>query len=298
MYFGDYGTDELNISDKDRKTLEEFWEHSDKRLNCTKEELEHMFQIAETSPGLQIEMWLRLPDEIVDNPENEEIFEKILDNKFGDYIKGINKKTLIQLLNSSRTESFVIDEKKKVVVYENVALLGQMNSYVFEDTIAKEAFSFEQLLEIVSNERAEETLELILRCPHPKELLVSIGKDSQNWQAKFQYIMDLNDFEKREFIWNFDSNENLIQDEIKRRKKRFSLMERGYIKDEDEEFGYEDCYFDPHKILVATFGISYAEAEEIVKKYGADLEKLSVETEADRRSYRKLEIIKELVTPI
>ncbi len=38
-----------------------------------------------------------------------------------------------------------MDDKGKIL-YMNVALLGQMNSSVFENSIAREAFSFEQLL--------------------------------------------------------------------------------------------------------------------------------------------------------
>ena len=95
-----------------------------------------------------------------------------------------------------------MDDKGKIL-YMNVALLGQMNSSVFENSIAREAFSFEQLLEIVSIENVERVLESILRNPDSRELLISIGKDSQSWQAKFQYLMDLEDIERNHIIDEF-----------------------------------------------------------------------------------------------
>ena len=87
-----------NVSSKDKKTLKDFLElldkykyEPDKFLNYTNEELNHIFQIAKISPRLQIEMWQMLPTDIVDNPENIEIFENVLDNKFGEYINGTNR---------------------------------------------------------------------------------------------------------------------------------------------------------------------------------------------------------------
>lgn len=190
-----------------------------------------------------------------------------------------------------------MDDKGKIL-YMNVALLGQMNSSVFENSISREAFSFEQLLEIVSVENTERVLESILRNPDSRELLISIGKDSQSWQAKFQYLMDLEDVERNHIIDEFGfDGKSLIKEELKRREERFVSMERGYF--EDEEIGeIFDCEIEPHNILYATFGISYDEAKELTKKYGIDSEKLDLQTDNDKKIYRKLQIIKELVTPI
>ena len=73
--------------------------------NYTNEELNHIFQIAKISPRLQIEMWQMLPADIVNNPENIEIFESVLDNKFGEYINGVDKRALVKILNGSRSPS-------------------------------------------------------------------------------------------------------------------------------------------------------------------------------------------------
>lgn len=62
----------------------------------------------------------------------------------------------------------------------NVALLEQMNSSLFNNSIAKEAFSFEQLLEVVSVEETEKKLKSILDYTNSRELLIYIGKDSQS----------------------------------------------------------------------------------------------------------------------
>ena len=190
-----------------------------------------------------------------------------------------------------------MDDKGKIL-YMNVALLKQINSSVFDNLIAREAFSFEQLLEIVSIENAERVLESILRNPNSRELLISIGKDSQSWQAKFQYLMDLEDIERKHIIDEFGyDGKSLIQEELKRREERFISMEKGYF--EDEEYGETfDCEIDPYNILVATFGISYDEAKELIKKYGIDSDKLDIQTDDDKNIYRKLQIIKELITPI
>lgn len=96
-----------NVSSKDKKTLKDFLElldkyEIDKFPNYTNEELNHIFQIAKISPRLQIKMWQMLPDDIVDNSENIEIFENVLDNKFGEYINGIDKRALVKILNGSR----------------------------------------------------------------------------------------------------------------------------------------------------------------------------------------------------
>jgi hypothetical protein len=190
-----------------------------------------------------------------------------------------------------------MDDKGKSL-YMNVALLGKMNSSVFENSVAREAFSFEQLLEIVSIENTERVLESILSNPASRELLINIGKDSQSWRAKFQYLMDLKDIERNHIIDEFGlDGKSLIQEELKRREERFVSMERGYF--EDEEYGETfDCEIDPYNMLVATFGISYDEAKELIKKYGIDSDKLDIQTGDDKKIYRKLQIIKELITPI
>lgn len=190
-----------------------------------------------------------------------------------------------------------MDDKGKIL-YMNVALLGQMNSSVFENAIAREAFSFEQLLEIVSIKNAESVLDSILRNPDSRELLIGIGKDSQSWQAKFQYLMNLEDAERKYIIDEFGyDGKSLVQEELKRREERFVSMERGYF--EDEEYGETfDCEIDPDNMLFATFGISYDEAKEFIKKYGIDSDKLDIQTDDDNRIYRRLQIIKELITPI
>ena len=38
-------------------------------------------------------------------PENIEIFESVLDNKFGEYINGVDKRALVKILNGSRSPS-------------------------------------------------------------------------------------------------------------------------------------------------------------------------------------------------
>ena len=190
-----------------------------------------------------------------------------------------------------------IDDKGRWLYY-NPALLAQMNLEVFERPIAREAFSFDQLLEIVSIENAENVLNSILLNPNSKKLLISIGKDSQSWQAKFQYLMDLEENKRVDIMNNFgDNGESLIQKELARRKEWFDSMERGYFEDEEDGITF-DCEIDPNNILIATFGISYNDAKEIIKKYGIDIDKLEIQTDDDKKIYRKLQIIKELITPI
>ena len=97
------------VSDEDKKTLEDFLElldkyryEPDKLRSFTYEELSHIFEIAKINPRLQIEIWRGLPNDVVNNAQNLEIFEEVLENKFGEYINGIDKKALVELLNSSR----------------------------------------------------------------------------------------------------------------------------------------------------------------------------------------------------
>lgn len=177
----------------------------------------------------------------------------------------------------------------------NSALLGKMNSPVFENSIAREAFSFDQLLEIVSNENSERALESILRNPNSRTILKYIGEDSQSWQAKFQYLINLESAKRRNIIDRFGNNgEGIIQNELERREKCFESMEKGYIQNEESDIMVE-YEFDQHSILDATFGISYNEAKELIKKYGTDFEKLSIQNEADKKICRKFEIIKEII---
>lgn len=188
-----------------------------------------------------------------------------------------------------------MDEKGKIL-YMNVALLEQMNSPLLENLVAKEAFSFEQLLEVVSIEENEKNLEAILKNPCAREILKNIGKDSQNWQAKLQYLMNLEIGERTRVIEQFGVNgESLVQEELKRREEWFDTMERGYF--EDEEYGIIDCDIDPPNLCKAIFGLSYEEAKELIKKYGIDSNQLSIQTDEDKKVYRKLQILKELTTP-
>lgn len=265
-------------------------------INLSTEELKHIFEIARINPELQIEIWRWLPSEIVDNPENSSIFETVLDNKFGEYLQGIDRKTLVKTLNRSREEIGALDDSTGQVLYVNVSLLQQMNSPLLDNEMAKEAFSFEQLLEILSNKKTERTLEEILHNPNSIKILKSIGQDSQSWQAKLQYLMDLNFADRERIIDEFDfDGANLIQDELKRREEWFVSMERGYY--EDDDYGTMDCYISPEYMLQAIFGITYDEAKDLIKKYGTDIDKLNIRSEDEQRIQRKLQIIRELTNP-
>lgn len=101
--------DHSSASNEDKKILKNFLElldkykyERDKLVDVTHEELSHIFEIAKVNPKLQIEIWCRLPNYLANNAENLEIFEDVLENKFGEYIYGIDKKALVELLNSSR----------------------------------------------------------------------------------------------------------------------------------------------------------------------------------------------------
>lgn len=98
----------LNISNEDKKKLKDFLvllnENEHDKLVCfTHEELRNIFKIVKSDPKLQIKIWRNLPQELVYDSENIEIFEDVLENKFGEYIHGIDKKALVKLLNSSRS---------------------------------------------------------------------------------------------------------------------------------------------------------------------------------------------------
>lgn len=95
-----------DLSSIDKKKLRDFIEVLNKHdpdnfPNYTKEELKHIFQIAKISSKLQFEMWKMLPDDVVNDSENIEIFEEVLDNRFGEYIK--------EIINLAEHEN---DEKK------------------------------------------------------------------------------------------------------------------------------------------------------------------------------------------
>lgn len=96
------------------------------------------------------------------------------------------------------------------ILYWNVGLLEQMNSWLFENPVVREAFSFEQLLEIISVKDTERELESILCNSNSRELLINIGKDSQSWQAKLQYLMNLGIEERNHIIdrFGFDVESN------------------------------------------------------------------------------------------
>ena len=107
MYINKYNEIKWNDRSKEEEnkikefleTLDRFESDSDKFLGYLKE------NITQFNPKLQIEIWKFLPEDIVNNPENIEIFENVLDNKFGEYINGIDKKALVSILNASRTIS-------------------------------------------------------------------------------------------------------------------------------------------------------------------------------------------------
>ena len=70
-------------------------------------------------------------------------------------------------------------------------------------------------------------------------------------------------------------------------------MERGYI--EDEEYGIIDYDISEGAMLLAIFGITYDEAKELIKKYGADIDKLDIRSEDEKRIQRKLQIMKMMI---
>lgn len=101
--------DSSKFSTQDKAMLKNFLElldkyryERDKLVAFTHDELSHIFEFAKINPRLQIEIWRGLPDDVVNNVENLGIFEDVLENKFGEYIKGIDKKALVNLLNTSR----------------------------------------------------------------------------------------------------------------------------------------------------------------------------------------------------
>ena len=67
-----------------------------------KEEINHLFEITNSDFTVQIEFWKALPEDFINNKENIEIFENVLENKFGEYISSVNKEQLVRLLNNSR----------------------------------------------------------------------------------------------------------------------------------------------------------------------------------------------------
>lgn len=97
------------VPNEDKKILKNFLElldkykyEQDKLVGFTNKELSHIFEIAKFNPLLQIEIWKSLPNDIVNNTANLEIFADVLKNKFGEYINGIDKKALVKMLNNSR----------------------------------------------------------------------------------------------------------------------------------------------------------------------------------------------------
>lgn len=101
--------DDIEGSNEDKKILKDFIEllnkyryEPDKLKDFTYEELSHIFEITKSNPRLQVDIWRGLPDDVVNNVENLEVFEDVLENKFGEYINGIDKKALVELLNTSR----------------------------------------------------------------------------------------------------------------------------------------------------------------------------------------------------
>lgn len=104
--------DHSNVSNEDKQTLKNFLDlldnykyEPDKLVGLTHDTLSHIFEIAKVNPRLQIEIWRSLPSNIVNSTENLGIFEDVVENKFGEYIHGIDKKALVELLNSSRGPS-------------------------------------------------------------------------------------------------------------------------------------------------------------------------------------------------
>ena len=84
------------VSAQDKKILKDFLELLDKYKyepnklrNFTYEELSRIFEITKINPRLQIEIWRSLPNDVVNDARNLEIFEGVLANKFGEYINGI-----------------------------------------------------------------------------------------------------------------------------------------------------------------------------------------------------------------
>ena len=150
--------------------------------------------------------------------------------------------------------------------------------------------------EIVSNKKIENVVKEMLYDTNAIGILKSIGQDSQSWQAKLQYLMDLDSMEREKIIDKYDvDGTNLIQDQLKKREEEFAAMERGYI--EDAEYGIIDYDISEHTMLLAIFGITYDDAKELIKKYGADIDKLDIQSEDEKRILRKLQIMKELTSP-
>lgn len=262
-------------------------------INLSNAELTHLFDIAKNNFNLQIDIWKILPKEIVEDPENSNVFENVLDNNFGEYLRGIDKGALVNLLNGSRQRTGVTNTSGQII-YFNISLLEQMKSDLLKDEIITDIFSFEQMLEILSNEQSARQFDYIVSSINNFNILKDIANDTENWDAKLQYLINLDDADRRRIIndYGFDGS-FLVEIEKVRRENLFEWMRIGYY--EDEEQGVVDCEIDSYLLLQATFGITYDEAKELIKKYGEDVEKIEVQDEESKKALRKLQIIKELV---
>ena len=90
--FRDYydNIDQSNVSNEDKQTLKNFLD----LLDNYKYEPDKLVGLTHDTLS-----------DIVNSTENLGIFEDVLENKFGEYIHGIDKKTLVELLNGSRYPS-------------------------------------------------------------------------------------------------------------------------------------------------------------------------------------------------
>ena len=267
---------------------------SDQLRNLNTEELEQIFKIVKGNPQLQIDIWATLPNEIVENSKNLRIFETVLDNKFGEYLQKINKKELVKILNGSRTNIYAYNEETKELLFIECALLIQLKSPLFDNEIATEAFSFEQLLEIVSNKNTERALEEILTNPNSIKILKSIGQDGQSWRAKLKYLIGLDSEVRTRMIDEFADDEGeLVKNELKRREEAFEAIEKGYM--EYPEYGVIDIDIEAGVLLQTIFGITVNEAKNLIKKYGTDIDHLDIQREDEKRAQRKIQIMRELI---
>ena len=302
----------MKLSGDEQKYLKDFLELLDlylvkhnendfpkKKLSIiSKEELSYIFEIIKINPRLQIDIWNVLPDEIVNNPRNFSVFESVLDNKFGDYLQGINKELLIRLLNNSRENIDELNDFISKILYDKkLSLLQKLKSPLLEDKRVRDAFSFTQMLDILSNIDLENALQNILANPKSSEILKIIGQDLKYWQSKLFFISSMDEEERNLWIDEFGSQgEGIIKKEKERREKIIASMERKVL--DNVEYGFADSDINPNKILQAVFGITYDEAKKMIEKYGTDINDFDIRNEEEAKIQRKLQIIKELITLI
>lgn len=294
--------------------------------------LKRKFEMINSNFELQIKLWKVLPRKV--REANIDILQGILKSKFKDYLPEnldrsffININNSIDLAKNKRVDAKALANGQVVFIGEesNIDMLEQMNSPMLTQNIMN-VFPFEKMIQILPHCDIETKIANYANNPQVLKLFEYVLNNSENWHIELNALLKniespryeelmkdiLNsNVEKlpiQQLINVFSNSKNHFRIETIEDAKNFESIRRQECIDilsgkEPEYMSWEfgNLSEDNKKrfaLLQLSFGIDIDQAEELVKKYGTDIEDIILPNGAEGNQIKNImETIKMILSP-